>query len=345
MVDLLSEKQSAHSLDRFSDQAAAEQTFSHSDPGTGFPFYSDFFLPQSVLLGTILMNSQDTIYFKDRDSRFILNSMAHARQFDLESPEEMRGKTDYDYFPKEFADRTVREEQEIMRSGRPVINHIEKWNAGNGRYVWFSACKYPLFDPYGKIIGTWGTSRDITEIKLTEEKLAVANEELNKLSRIDELSGLFNRRHFYERLNTLIMKYGSKKKKEPQDTFSLIVLDVDRFKSINDTLGHGEGDEAIRHISQVLRGCSRETDTAFRIGGDEFTLLLEDTDLVSAREFAENLRIASESTALYLRGLPYRLTVSIGVSCFDEFGNGNELVHAADSRLYRSKSRGRNRVT
>ncbi len=305
----------------------------------------DMIMSEALLIQTIMINNQDTIYFKDLESRYILNSRAHAMQFGLKDAALMKGKTDFDFFPRRFANRARREELEIMRSGEPIINNIERWEQEDGDCVWFSACKYPLINPEGKIVGTWGTSRDITELKRAEERLAKANEELKKLSVLDELSGLYNRRYFYEMLGRAVHKYEAALSNGRDETFSIIVLDIDRFKSINDSLGHAIGDEAIRHLAEVLRNTCRPNDTAFRVGGDEFTIILHDTDLHTAKKQAERLRKVAEASPLHMNGQPYPMTLSIGVASFDEHNDSKEFIHAADSRLYRSKSLGRNRVT
>ena len=305
----------------------------------------DMIMSESLLIQTIMLNNQDTIYFKDLDSRYILNSHAHAMQFGLKDASMMKGKTDFDFFPRKFANRARKEELEIIRTGVPIINNIERWEQEDGESVWFSACKYPLINQDGKTVGTWGTSHNITELKRAEERLAKANEELKKLSVLDELSDLYNRRYFYEMLGNAIRKYKVAKNSGRDETFSIIVLDIDRFKTINDSLGHSIGDEAIRHLADVLRRTCRSNDTAFRVGGDEFTIILHDTKLHTARKQAERIRIAAEESPLQMNGRNYPMTLSIGVASFDEHADSKEFIHAADNRLYRSKSLGRNRVT
>ena len=316
-----------------------EDTFSDNSQKRSIPF------SESLLMNTIMNNSQDTIYVKDIHLKFIMNSQAHARQFNLTDSREMIGKSDSDYFPEDFALRTRLEEQEIMRTGHPLIGSIEKVEIEPGKHRWFSASKYPLYDERGRIIGIWGTSRDITVLKQAEESLAQANEELRSLSRIDELSGLYNRRYFFEALYSCVKCHDDDLACGKANSFCLVSLDIDHFKAVNDTHGHTDGDEAIRHISRILQENCRATDLVFRIGGDEYSILLPNTGLSSARLQSERIRRAVESTPLALRGISCPLTVSIGVSCFDDFADVNELVRDADVRLYTSKRHGRNRVT
>ena len=307
-------------------------------------FRGDSGIPESLLILAIRNSSRDTIYFKDKDSRFIWNSLAHVRQFGFDRPEEMVGKTDGDFFPPEFSERTRAEEKRIMETGEPLIARIESWTDPEGKTHWFSAFKYPFYGMNGNIIGTWGTSRDITALKEVEEELERKNKMLKRLSRIDELSGLYNRRYFYEMLSKQEALF-SRRDGSPEHTFSLIALDVDNFKMINDTFGHAKGDEVIRHIADVLLTNSRESDYVFRIGGDEYMVLLPDTDRNAALAQAERLRSKFERIPIVLGGNPLILTISLGVACYSEHGSVEEMVHVADERLYMSKRMGRNRAT
>lgn len=319
--------------------SVCEDTFCDSSKKRTVPF------SESLLMNTIMNNSQDTIYVKDIHLKFIMNSQAHARQFNLTDSREMIGKSDSDFFPEDFARRTLLEEQEIIRTGRPLIGSIERVEIEPGKSRWFSASKYPLYDEHGSIIGIWGTSRDITVLKQAEESLALANEELRCLSRIDELSGLFNRRYFFEALYACVKCHDDDLSCGKANSFCLVSLDIDHFKAVNDTHGHMDGDEAIRHISRMLKENCREADLVFRIGGDEYSILLPNTGLSAARVQSERIRRAVEATPLNLRGTLCPLTISIGVSCYDDFADVNELVRDADMRLYMSKRHGRNRVT
>lgn len=328
-----------HSLSSENQLSLCDAAFSISGMYNSVPY------SESLLMNTIMNNSQDTIYAKDLNSRYILNSKAHARRFGLDDPLQMLGKSDLDYFPEDFALRTFLEEQEIIRTGIPLISHVEKLEVQPGRHTWFCASKYPLRDEHGSIIGIWGTSTDITNIKQTEEALAAANEELKKLSRIDELSGLYNRRYFYETLKTCIKRRDHSLSCDLTDSLCLVALDIDHFKAVNDNHGHADGDEAIRHIGNILSANCRSTDTVFRIGGDEYVILLLNTGISAAKQQSERIRRAVETTPLMLRGVPHRLTVSLGVSCFDDHNDPDEFVREADNRLYHSKRHGRNRVT
>lgn len=309
-------------------------------------------LTDTQLIHTIMDNSQDTIYFKDVSSKFILNSKAHAIQFGLSDPMEMIGKSDKDFFPDSFTDNASRDEQEIMRTGIPIIGRIEKWVKDNGELVWFSASKYPLYDNQGKIVGTWGTSRDISALKNSEnevqrmnQELALANARLKKISVMDELSDLFNLRYFYEIMRKTMMMFSRVQKRGVISTFSLVLIDIDDFKKINDVYGHLVGDQAIYHVAQILKRASRASDDCFRYGGDEFAIILPDTDRDEAIKLAERLRKLVEKSKMRSGDIWIGLTICLGIATYTFQSDPMEIIQEADKKLYESKGKGKNQVS
>jgi len=306
-------------------------------------------ISDEILLATIRDCSSDTVYFKDANSRYVWNSKAHAEQFGLSDPKSMKGRSDFDFFPSDFAERARKEELEIMNTKTPQISNIEKLEKEDGTVIWYSASKYPLLDKEGNCIGTWGSSRDITKLKSIEEELARANAKLKRLSRVDELTALFNRRYFYEIMEKLASQYDRRErvgdKDDPKNTFSLISLDIDHFKVINDTFGHPKGDDVLRLVSGTLVAHSRKSDMVFRVGGDEFMMILPDTPLKGAWIQAERIRTALNSAPIMLDNNPIRITASLGIASYIDHDDVTELIHVADERLYTSKNLGRDRTT
>jgi len=309
-------------------------------------------LHEILVINTILNNSNDTIYFKDIQSHFLLSSKAHAATFNEDNPADVIGKTDFDYFPEVFAQNAFIDEQNIIKTGIPLIGRLEKWVKPDGKILWFSASKYPLYDAEGKIIGTWGTSKDITAMKLAEEDLERLNEQLKEanrqleiLSSKDSLSGLFNHRHFYEEMKKLFDLYLRQKTKGEKKSSSIIVFDIDFFKKINDSHGHLVGDLTIKHVAETLVDSIRNSDTAFRYGGDEFVLLFNDTSNQEAKIAGEKIKEnISKRPFIYGKSI-INITISGGVASFDEAKDVNELLEKADKRLYQSKKSGRNKIT
>jgi len=297
-------------------------------------------------------NSEDTIYFKNKDSKFIFNSEAHAKQMGEASVKEMIGKSDFDYYPEAFAQKTLNDEQEIMMTGKAIINIVEKWVREDNETIWFSASKYPLYDENGDIIGTWGTSRDISILKKTEEqleklnqKLLEANQNLERLSIRDSLSGLYNHRHFYDSINIAFSKADCCAIKESQCGFTIVLFDIDHFKQINDTYGHLIGDQVIKQVGEGLSKYIRFNDSSYRYGGDEFVVMKTGMDHSEAFSFAEKIRASIADMTIGHGDISLKITISVGVVTSDEAGSVNKLMELADKRMYQSKEAGRNQVT
>jgi PAS domain S-box-containing protein/putative nucleotidyltransferase with HDIG domain len=141
------------------------------------------------LFDMLLDNTPDYIYFKDLQSRFIRTTLSLAHAFGLSNPADVIGKTDFDFFTKEHAQAAFEDEQKILRTGEPLVGMIEKETWPNHADTWASTTKMPLRDEEGNIIGTFGISRDITELKRAEDALASQDIELNKKN--EELTRLY----------------------------------------------------------------------------------------------------------------------------------------------------------
>ena len=182
---------------------------------------------------------------------------------------------------------------------------------------------------------------DVTDAAVGKQALTLANIELEKRSRIDRLTGLNNRGYWEE----IVVQEFRRYQRTTQPT-SLAMVDIDHFKQINDRYGHQAGDEVIRHTANLLRKNQRETDIAGRYGGEEFGVVLVNSDANAARYFSERLRKAAESSTVRHGGADIRFTVSVGVAAIDpEVANHKVWIDHSDQALYRSKQNGRNRVT
>jgi diguanylate cyclase (GGDEF)-like protein/PAS domain S-box-containing protein len=180
----------------------------------------------------------------------------------------------------------------------------------------------------------YGALQDVTERVALEQRLEA-------LAQTDFLTGLANRRHFLELADKELARV-----RRYRSPLSMAMLDLDRFKDINDTYGHKVGDTVLEQFSKVCRPTLRESDIMGRIGGEEFAILFPETMLPEAIEVAERLREAVAAIRIPLQhGLPIQITVSIGVASFaDSDVNIDVFMNRADGALYEAKRSGRNRT-
>lgn len=213
----------------------------------------------------------------------------------------------------------------------------------DGSYRWILTRGLALRDPQGQVVRFLGTNTDITERKAADEAMArvihdlqAANARLEALATTDGLTGLQNERVFQKHLADEF-----RRARRYQTPLSLIMLDVDHFKSYNDLHGHPAGSRALRRLARILARAARATDLVCRYGGEEFVLLLPHTNGAEAAALAERLRSGVEAAPWKLR----RLTISLGVCTLTpEVAQPSMLLEQADAALYAAKGAGRNRV-
>jgi len=166
-----------------------------------------------------------------------------------------------------------------------------------------------------------------------------STEVLRRLATTDPLTGTYNRRHFMELMNR------EQRRADRYNTiYSILMIDIDHFKPINDTYGHQMGDEAIRAMADACRRATRPTDLVARYGGEEFIITLTHTDQAGALRVAERLREAVDLIALPSEKGALTFTISIGVSTYVKKIGVAQLIGRADHALYKAKQTGRNRV-
>lgn len=183
-------------------------------------------------------------------------------------------------------------------------------------------------------VGILLAMEDVTERELINRKLLV-------MARYDQLSGLYNRRYFVEQAQAAIEQaklYG--------EHYSVIMADIDEFKSINDKYGHSCGDGVIRAVSDLMKSLSRENDIIGRLGGEEFSIVMPDSGSDEAYAKAEDFRIKTEQMDFEYNGQKIHVTVSLGVAELENHRQSlDELISCADDALYKSKYNGRNQTT
>jgi diguanylate cyclase (GGDEF)-like protein len=171
-------------------------------------------------------------------------------------------------------------------------------------------------------------------------ELRISNDTAERLARTDELTGMKNRRAFYE-----LAQQAFEQAERYDRPLTLMSIDIDHFKRVNDTWGHAAGDAALRAMARVIVNNSRMTDIAGRVGGEEFAILLPETTTAAAAVDAERLRRETEETVVTHNNVEIRFTCSIGVASRDAVvGSLDMLMGRADGALYEAKEKGRNRV-
>tara|TARA_B110000046_G_scaffold30609_1_gene32403 strand:+ start:4627 stop:5598 length:972 start_codon:yes stop_codon:yes gene_type:complete len=226
---------------------------------------------------------------------------------------------------------------------QPYIFRFKNYRpiTGKAEYMYQNATFIPLTNIRAEVSHICIILYDVTDIAVNKKELEDLNARLEQVSQTDSLTQLYNRGHWESSLKQEFLRT-----KRNGGSSALLMFDIDRFKVVNDEYGHTCGDEALRHLSKLLKTTLRETDIAGRYGGEEFVVTLLDTDEKGAEIFAERLRVLIEQSPVMYKQLEVKVTVSIGFACFsNEFKDHERWIEAADKAMYQSKKNGRNKVT
>ncbi|MCA1032074.1 diguanylate cyclase [Bacillus timonensis] len=259
-------------------------------------------------------------------------------------PKELVGKNPYDYYHPD--DLTAIYESHEAVKDKDEEDIVEyRFKRKDGEYIWLETASKKMKGSSDSDEEIICSSRNITVRKQLEEKLSKMNQQLNKLSNIDGLTGIANRRHF-DHMYDLEWKDALTQQKP----LSLLMIDIDHFKIYNDTYGHQSGDECIHTVAKISEAVLKgPRDFAARYGGEEFAVILPHTNEAEAQQIADEIR-----QRIYELAIPHQnskvvpvVTISVGVSTlipnFDI--NPAELIKQADLALYHAKSSGRHQVT
>ena len=223
--------------------------------------------------------------------------------------------------------------QYVVRKGNRLHAEVSAPALYGGKGAWVWVFGAPLYNAKGERIGAIEAIRDISEQKRLETMLG-------QLARTDQMTGVNNRGHFLELLDVEIERAGRYGR-----SLCLLMLDLDHFKSVNDTRGHAAGDEAIRTVTRVLQSSGlRQSDFFGRIGGEEFAVALPETAFQDAADVAERVRHQLAATPVSYASSKFSITVSIGISEYRDGDSQETLLNRADHAMYQAKQAGRNRV-
>lgn len=285
-------------------------------------------LNKSNLLSAILNVTPDIVILKDGESVYQHVNLAFCK-FVGKQESEITGKTDFDLFPHEEAGMYCHDDKRVMKSGRQQIKDVEISRKGGTK--WFEVTKAPIRNNKGDSVGILCSMHDITKRKKMEEQLQAA-------AITDKLTGLFNRRGF-DAISVKHCKLATRYKRR----LSLLFLDIDGMKNINDELGHKAGDQALLDTANILKNTFRESDIIARIGGDEFAVLLtehsesdvEDIESIIIDHLMDNLKKHNERG-----GRNYELLLSVGFVHHNpkHACSINRLLARADELMYEDKT-------
>ena len=213
---------------------------------------------------------------------------------------------------------------------RPVTSAAE--------FMYQNVTMFPIVDKRGNVERFCILVYDVTEQALGKRGMEHLNEELKTASRVDGLTGLYNRRYWQERFDE--MHKLCVRREKPS---TALMLDIDHFKRINDTYGHQAGDKVIKMLAALIKRCVRETDLAGRYGGEEFAIILNDSSVEDAKIVAERIRQLAQRLVVEHEGESISFTVSLGLAQFSpDFKGAMAWLECADQALYEAKENGRN---
>ena len=284
-----------------------------------------------------LVNSMHEILFElDTDGRIIFLNPAWQALTGFAADDSL-GKSFSDFLLGEDA---IRDFEANVLPRLHEKNREISLRSADGKHLWMSLDADAQTDSAGNFTGIIGTFSDITKSVELNHLLSRYQDELYHLSVTDPLTGLYNRRHFDSQLEVILSDHLPKNM-----PVCLLLIDLDGFKFINDTYGHPFGDEVLRTTAQLLKQQVRRNDYIARLAGDEFAMVLKNTDIENATRIAQKLHDRISDTRIPLPVGHMQLQSSMGVAEAPTHGaNAQDLVSAADVALYHSKRGGRNRI-
>ena len=292
---------------------------------------------QQDLLQLVLDSIPARVFWKDLDSRYLGGNYLFANDCGAQTSEELIGMNDYDVFPVSEAENFRRDDRKVMDSGEPVLNIEEPQTRPDGSISWLQTSKVPIRDREGIVIGIMGSYTDITERVQYRQMI-------EKQAHFDYLTGLANRLALKEKIDEIHQShvdFGG----------GLLFIDLDLFKTVNDTLGHQVGDELLKVVAKRILAAVGQKGFVYRLGGDEFAVLVTFTQSYQNSEAANYLEQIAQSIKDNILQ-PYQifahhiqLGVSIGITqCMDQQPFSSDQLNEADIAMYEAKFQGRNRV-
>ena len=278
-------------------------------------------------LRAIIDQVPDYLFVKDTECRFIIANKAVAADLGRD-PVSIIGATDADVHPPGRSEEFLTDDRRVVATGEAMIDKEEFVIRPSGEPRWLSTSKVPLRDENGAVIGLVGVARDITQRKLAEERVRF-------LAYYDPLTKLPNRSSFERNLQDVAQALA------PGQEARLMLVDLDRFKQVNDTLGHAAGDELLRQVADRLTRLVDKRGQVARLGGDEFVVVMSFD--ASADEAPFYGLVVDQLTDFAIMGNDVHVGASMGVSKVHNSTTPLVALREADIALYDAKAKGRNR--
>lgn len=279
------------------------------------------------LLQIVINTTDDLIFFKDCKFKYLGCNKSYEK-FIGKKESEIIGKDDFELFDEKSAILFREKDLAVVKAKRILID--EEWVVFENKNILLQTKKIPLQYKKDKSQGILGICRDITELHEIHEKL-------KEQAYYDELTKIFNRKAYNERIKEkfdLYQRYNS--------VFCIAMYDIDNFKNINDTYGHDIGDKVLKDMTDEIKLHIRKTDLLFRVGGEEFVILFSKTLIEEAFEVVEKVRIIVSNMNIVNNE---KITISIGVSQVKEDDTPDSIYERIDKLMYISKHNGKNQTS
>lgn len=308
----------------------------HEEQAERFRLAEQALWASETYLNAILRYSPALISVKDLDGNVVLAS-EHFKQMANIDESGFVGKNVFDVYPKDIAQSMWEIDAATKTKQQTYEVELDLMHKDGSQHTYLMV-KFPLRNKENNVFGVCTIGTDISERKLAENALREQQSRLNYMAFHDALTSLPNRSLFYDRIY-----HGLARARRSDSRVALMLLDIDRFKIINDSLGHDAGDILLKAIAMRLNEGVRDMDTVARLGGDEFVVVLEGIHDTEDVVFVANKLLSTLSRPMEISGHTISTTVSIGVSIFPEDGTDtDELLKNADIAMYKAKEAGKN---
>ncbi|WP_111641021.1 putative bifunctional diguanylate cyclase/phosphodiesterase [Marinimicrobium alkaliphilum] len=308
----------------------------HDEQAERFRLAEQALWASETYLNAILHHSPALISVKDLDGNVVLAS-EHYKELAQVDEAGFVGKNVFDIYPADIAQQLWDIDLATREKDRPQETELELMHKDGSLHTYLMV-KFPLRNQLNEIFGVCTICTDISERKLAENALREQQSRLNYLAFHDSLTALPNRSLFYDRIY-----HSLSRARRSNSKVAVMLLDIDRFKNVNDSLGHDAGDLMLKAIAVRLKESVRDMDTVARLGGDEFVVVLEGVHDMDDVIFVANKILAMVTKPIDIYGHDITTTASIGVSVFPEHGDdADDLLKNADIAMYKAKEAGKN---